>query len=234
MISSGAEIWCSSPFCHFLFSFIPVNKLGHLLKLADEYQANAVLDLCVKCLKHERKTTESAVEILYLTTHTVIAREDGRLEDVRKECYDLIKNMELADIRGKSDYKNLERESLENVLAERIEVLETFLKGIYPQFIGLVECCLWAGMLLDKDCDDISPCPQHFKSGKSKVDLLQRIKYCSVCRNMIVKLVSFLQIRSYRYGSDSSSTNYKYGGPYHFDGKLIAVIQDFQNIIGGL
>ena len=215
MISSGAEIWCSSPFCHFFFSFIPVNKVGHLLKLADEYQANAVLDLCVKCLKHERKTTENAVEILYLTTHTVIARQDGRLEDVREECYDLIKNMELADIRGKSDYKNLERESLENVLAERIEVLETFLKEIYPQFIGLVECCLWAGMTLDKDRREISPCPQHFKSGhsESNVDFLQRIKSCSVCRNMIVKLVSFSQIRSLRYGSDSSSTEYKYGVP---------------------
>ena len=46
--------------------------------------------------------------------------------------------MELAEIQGNSDYKNLERESLESALVERIELLETFLKGIYPQFIGLV------------------------------------------------------------------------------------------------
>ena len=202
------------------------------MKLADEYQAKAVLDLCVKCLKDERKTKENVVEILYLASHTVIAREDGRLEDVREECYDLIKNMELAEIRGKSDYKNLERKSLENALVERIERLETFLKGIYPQFIGLVECCLWAGMLLDNGRPrHISPCPQHFKSDTSNLDLLKRIKTCSVCRNMIVKLVSFSKIRSNRYGSDSSSTDYKYGGPYHFDDKLVAVIQDFQNIL---
>lgn len=205
--------------------------MEHLLKLADEYQAKAVLDLCVKCLKDERKTKENVVEILYLSSHTVIAREDGRLEGVREECYHLIKNMELAEIRGKSDYKNLERESLENALVERIERLETFLKGIYPQFIGLVECCLWAGMLLDRDHYHISPCPQHCKSGTSNVDLLERIKSCSVCRNMIVKLVSFSKIFSNRFGSDSSSTDYKYGGPYHFDNKLVAVIQDFQNIL---
>lgn len=211
-------------------SDLTVNKVDHLLKLADEYQAKAVLDLCVKCLKDERKNKENVVEILYLASHTAIAREDGRLEDVREECYDLIKNMELAEIRGKSDYKNLERESLENALVERIELLETFLKGIYPQFIGLVECFLWAGMLLDHDHYHISPCPQHFKSGTSNVDLLKRIKICSVW-NVIVKLVSFSKTPSNRFGSDSSNTDNKYGGPYHFDDKLVAFIQDFQNIL---
>lgn len=65
--------------------------------MADEYQAKAVLDLCVKCLKDERKTKENVVEILYLSSHTVIAREDGRLEGVREECYHLIKNMEFNE-----------------------------------------------------------------------------------------------------------------------------------------
>ena len=185
--------------------------MDHLLKLADEYQAKAVLDLCVKCLKDERKTKKNVVEILYLASHTVIARKDGRLEDVREKCYDLIKNMELAEIRGKSDYKNLEQKSLENALVERIERLETFLKGIYPQFIGLVECCLWAGMLLDNN-RHFSPCPHHFVSGKSNVDLLYRIKSCPVCSYMIVQLVFFSKISSNLFGSKSSSTDYKYGG----------------------
>ena len=211
-----------------LFSpYLTVNKVGHLLKLADEYQAKAVLNLCVKCLKDELKCKENAIKILFLANHTVIAREDCRLDGVREHCYNLIKDMELAEIQEKTDYKDLDRESLESVLVERIKRLETFLKGIYPQFIGLVECCLWACMEHDKSRSHITPCPQHFSSTKANRDLLERIKSCSVCRRMILQLVSFSQspVRCY------NGSEYKYGGSCHFNNELTTIILDFKNIL---
>ena len=221
--------------------------MSHLLKLADEYQAQGVLDLCVKCLKDVPKSEENVVKVLFLANHSVIAREDRRLDSVREGCYDLIKNMELANIRGKSDFKNLDRESLESVLVERTERLETFLNEIYPQFIGLVECCLWACMERDNSRSTITPCPQHFVGNKASQDLLNRIQSCSICRRMIQQLVSFSfkKVISYRSIPMASSTafgscglvtgqttyEHNYGGSFHFDDKIITIIQDFRNVL---
>ena len=230
--------------------------MSHLLKLADEYQARGVLDLCVKCLKDVPKSEENVVKVLFLANHSVIAREDRRLDSVREGCYDLIKNMELADIRGKSDFKNLDRESLESALVERTERLETFLKEIYPQFIGLVECCLCACMERDNSRSTITPCPQHFVGNKARQDLLNRIQNCSVCRRMIQQLVSasknvvgysplpsqpvpivFSTLTSATASSTSafgigqtSTREHNYGGSFHFDNKMITIIQDFRNV----
>lgn len=86
--------------------------VDHLLKLADEYQVMSVFDHCVKCLKDETKTEQNAVRILYLANSTVMAREDERLAIARWKCTDLIENMELTDIVGKMDFRNLDRDSL--------------------------------------------------------------------------------------------------------------------------
>lgn len=220
--------------------------MAHLLQLADEYQAKGVHDLCVKCLTNEPKSVETAVKILFLANRTAVGREDKRLDGVLGKCYDLIKNMELADIREKTDYKNLDRESLENVLVKRNERLETSFRKIIPQFLGLVECCLWSCMEHDKARSYITPCPQHFSGKKPSLDLSLRIRDCSVCRRMISKLVSYLQAPKESpnvYSGFSPGTfqpvarsnfmkvpEYKYGGSHHFDNELITIIQDFQNL----
>ena len=208
--------------------------MGHLLQLADEYQAKGVHDLCVKCLTNEPKSVETAVKILFLANRTVMAREDKRLDGIREDCYDLIKNMELADIREKTDYKSLDQESLENVLVKRNERLETSFRKIIPQFLGLVECCLWS-------CKEhITPCPQHFSGVKPSLDLQLRIRDCSVCRRMISQLVFYSQGRQefsspygvpFGFGAYNVKNNeYKYGGSHHFDNELITIIQDFQTL----
>ena len=218
--------------------------MGHLLQLADEYQVKGVHDLCVKCLTNEPKSVKSAVKILFLANRTVMAREDRRLDGIRGQCYDLIKNMELADIRGKTDYKNLDQGSLENVLVKRNERLETSFRKIIPQFLGLVECCLWSCMEQDKGRLHITPCPQHFIGAKPFQDLQWRVRYCSVCKSMISQLVSYLQVRqepskvhsglksgTFLFtGSNVKNPEYKYGGSHHFDNELITIIQDFQNL----
>ena len=203
--------------------------MNHLLKLADEYQANGVLDLCVKCLQDVKKSDENAVRILFLATDAVIAREDDRLDSVRRECEILIKDMDLDNITTKSDFKKLNRDNLESVFVQRTERLETFIKDVYPQLVGLVEYCLYLKFELSSS---INRCPQHFfkpsygACNEANVDLLQRIRSCPVCRGMITELVSS-SIKS----AKSNPVKYWYGGKYHFDHKLISLLQDLTNVI---
>ena len=230
-----------------------MNKVEHLLKLADEYEAKAVLDLCVKCLRDEPKSEENAVKILFLANSTVMAREDDRLESVRNKCYDLIKNMELTNILGKNDFKYLDRDIVENVFVQRGERLETFLKEIYPQFIGLVEYAL--SVCMGQSPPSVTPCPRHFSNNTTNNGLFERIKNCSVCRRMIEQLVSASKRGSHSnsafqstpagfgglsgstaglFGSTAMGSSFHYTGywgKYHFDEKLISIIRDFHNIL---
>ena len=208
-----------------------VNQVEHLLKLADEYQALGIVDLCVKILKSEPKSQDNAVKILHLVTSTVTARDDQRLFEVREQCYELIEDMELTEAQENEDRKNLEKEIWERVLVKRIQRLETFVQEIYPQFMGLVECCLW--YFLEKT-KDIPPCPQHYSNGKTKENLLSRMKNCIVCQQMIKQLVCNLQVpfrRGYVDTASVSTKDFKYGGDYHFDEEVITMIQDFEKVI---
>lgn len=232
-----------------------MNKVRHLLKLADEYQTQGVLDLCVKCLRDVPKSEDNVVTILFLATDTEMARDDSRLDGVRSECETLVEDMELADITGMSNFKNLNRDSMESVLVRRSKRLETCLKRVYPQLFGLVEYCLF--MKLDGySSGKISRCPRHFpKSGqnanKANKDLVQRIRNCSACRRMIKQLVSSsvkavknpstllglgfsFSIPTSGLGAASRETavsEYFYGGSYHFDEELITLLQDIDNVI---
>ena len=91
-----------------------VDKVEHLLKLADEYQTKSVFNVCVNLLKNEvAGSKEKVMSILYLANTTDMARTD--------ECYDYIKDMALQKIMEKEDFKNLEQDVRENVLVKRIE-----------------------------------------------------------------------------------------------------------------
>ncbi|XP_015778962.1 PREDICTED: uncharacterized protein LOC107356853, partial [Acropora digitifera] len=151
---------------------VQLDQVEHLLKLADEYQAGGIADVCVKILKSEPKSKDNAVKILHLATSTATARDDQRLFLVREQCYELIKNMKLTETCKNG--KSLEKEIWEKVLVKRIQRLETFVQKIYPQFEDLVELSL-SDSLREKK---ISPCPQHFSNGKANEHLLRRMKDC--------------------------------------------------------
>ena len=51
--------------------------------------------------------------------------------------------MELHHSVRDEHFKDLEKESMKNVLIKRADRLERFLKRIYPQFLGLLEYCRW-------------------------------------------------------------------------------------------
>ena len=225
-----------------------MNKLSHLLKLAEEYNVEGVLDLCVKCLKDMPKSEENVVKILYLATDTLKANEDSRLDGFREYC-EL-----LASITGKSDFKNLNRDSLEKVFVKRTERLETFIKDVRPQMIGLVGYCLYL-KLESSQFPWVIRCPQHFAlpiTGKfafyrpAHVGLLQRINSCLGCKEMIKQLVSssykLVETQTQTQKDTSESLFAKsgpkrfvkehiYGGSFHFDEKLITVLQDLNEIV---
>ena len=195
--------------------------MEHLLKLADEYQAGGIVDVCVKVLKSEPKSKDNAVKILHLAACTATVRKDERLFRVREQCYKLIENMELKETQKHKAYYNLEKDTLERVLVKRNRRLETFVKDIYPQFMGLIEYCLWDSLKKARDMDsEITPCPQHYLNRKAKGNLLTCIKNCSVCQQMITQLVRNLKV-----------SKPKYRGDYHLDEKVITMIQDFEKII---
>ena len=70
------------------------------------------------------------VKILYLATDTVIASEDSGLDGVRDDYEILIKDMDLVNISAKSDFKNLNRDSMERVFVKRTERLENFIREV--------------------------------------------------------------------------------------------------------
>ena len=229
--------------------------MGHLLKLADEYDVQGVLDLCIKCLQDVPKSEGNVVKIFYLATDTLTASEDCRLDGVRDECEILIKEMDLANITAKSDFKKLNRDSMERVFVKRTDRLETFVREIHPQLVGLVEYCLY--LKLASSSSVITRCPQHFSSNKSYIGLLQRIRSCLVCRGMITQLVTssvtpdqpqsstglFSTISSTgslfvaQHGSQFSNNQtaavkeHVYGGNCHFDEKLVSLLQDINKVV---
>ena len=172
---------------------------------------------------------------------------------VREQCYEVTKNMELTETQGKESYKNLEKDARERVLVKRIQRLETFVKETYPQFMGLVEWCLW---YVSENAEVISTCPQHFLNKKPRGNLLKLMKGCSVCRQMIKQLILYLKTSqqtrqrqkksfsvmspgTFQFGPGRGAgsgvvpaiTESKYGGNRLIDEKVITIIQDFEKII---
>ena len=221
--------------------YLTVDKVEHLLRLADEYQTKSVFDVCLNYLKVLPGSKENAVRTLFLTNMTAMVRGDRRLDIVRSGCYNLIKDMSLQDIVKKDDFKNLERDSVESVLVERVKKLEGLVEVVYPQLIGLVEFCLVLCLGPKKQNAFFRSCPEHFNSDHMALEeLYTRIKKCTTCRRMIEQLVSHSQqVKSQKglplmpFLLTGPKATYKdaklehlYGGSHHFDSKLVSVIQD--------
>lgn len=114
-----------------------MENVGHLIKLSDEYQVKAVFDPCVKFLEDQPKTNENVMVILALG-------DLYHLDNVCKDCDDLLKDLELKSLSDIAHFQDLHRNMLQHLLTQRIERLETFLGDeLYPQFTGLMECFFW-------------------------------------------------------------------------------------------
>ena len=198
-----------------------VNKMDHILRLADEFKVEGVHDFCSKMLRDLPKSKENAVKVFFLSTQTVMAREDDRLESVRLQCKTIVKDMDLVDIQGSGVFKKLNKEACESLLVERIGRLETHITEVYPQFVGLAEYCLHLG--LKCSLPGLVKCPEHFINPKVNTTLPERIVSCSHCKKMIDKLVQ-LSLESEGHG-------HVYGGDHHFNADLISIVENFTTVM---
>lgn len=222
-----------------------VNKMSHILRLADEYQAEGVHDCCGKALRDLSKSKENVVQIFSLATQTATARGDSRLDNVRFQCRQIVKDMELGDIQGSSGLKNLNAEASVSLLGDRIGRLETFVRQIYPQFIGLVEYSLCLGLLKFPGFErcrvhfgpDCIPGWKQVQSVEVNTGLPERIDECSVCRQMILEMVEL----SHRLSLPPETPHlalepqgHVYGREYHFDSDVIPIVNDFKKVMCSL
>ncbi|XP_078375181.1 kelch-like protein 24 isoform X3 [Oculina patagonica] len=159
---------------------ITLNNVEHLLKLSDEYQVKVIFDPCVKFLDNQPKTEENAMKILVLASLY-------KLENVRQSCYYVFKNMKLQSILKASQDQDLDKENMQNILSQRIERLENFLDKVYPQFMGLVECCFW---LWHESKKYMEWCPKHFHGGRSYHGTDKLIRECTVCGEMLYRMIN--------------------------------------------
>ena len=198
--------------------------MGHILTLADEYKVEGVHDFCSKMLRDLPKSKENAVRIFFLSTQTVMAREDDRLESVRLQCKAIVKDMDLVDIQGSGVFKKLNKEACQSLLVERIGRLETHITEVYPQFVGLAEYCLH--LALKCSLPGLVKCPEHFINPKVNISLPKRIVRCSHCNNMIGQLV--------KLSLDSEGHEHVYGGEHHFNSDLITSMKNLKRIMRSL
>ena len=191
--------------------------MEHLLKLSDEYQVKLVFDLCVKFLEKQSIGESNVMKILMLANLY-------KLESVRQKCYNLLKNMKLQAILTFAEQQDLDKENLQNILTQRVERLENFLKELHPQFIGMVECCFW---LWHEAKKYMQWCPRHFSDGKSNTDIDKRLQECTVCKEMITRMINGTETQNYYY----CSFDHTYGGSLHFDNLLPTVIEEFSELL---
>ncbi len=193
-----------------------MNNVGHLLKLSDEYQVKAIFDHCVKFLENQPKTEENVMKILVLASLY-------KLENLCESCYCVFKNMKLQSILKASQDQDLDKENMQNILSQRIERLETFLDKVYPQFMGLVECCFW---LWHESKQNMKWCPTHFSDGKSAFNVDYRIRECTICKEMLDTIIRDTKTYYYR----GRPFCHKYGGSLYFEGRLPNIIQEFSKL----
>ena len=206
-----------------------MENVKHLLKLSDEYQVKGIFGQCVKFLEHQPKTEGNVMKILTLASVY-------KLVNVLEGCYTTIREMKRQSILQATQQQALDKDTLQNIMSQRLEWLETFLDRLYPQFIGIVECCFWLCSKSDILNKRVTWCPLHFTNGKSdSVDIVKRLKECLVCKQMLLTVIE--TTKSTREYWDRASSSYKreitynYGGNLHFDEDLSSLIQDFSKLI---
>lgn len=198
--------------------------------LSDEYQVKGIFKQCVKFLEHQPKTERNAMKITRLASLY-------KLGNVLEGCYTTIREMKRESILQATQREALDQETLQNIaMWQRLERLETFLDRLYPQFIGVVECCFWLCSRSDNLNKRVPWCPLHFTDGKShSADIVKRLKECPACKRMQLKIIETTKSTREYWDRASSSPKreitYNYGGNLHFDEALSSLIQDFPMLI---
>lgn len=200
------------------------------MQLSDEYQVTEhIFQPCVEFLEDEPKTKENVMKIRALA-------EFYDLEEVCQDCDELLRGMTLGTLSETVQFENVEKDKLQHFLTQRIEVLEDYLEKLYPQFMGLLECCLW---LWHENGRSLEWCPTHFSRGKVGFNLDKCIKGCNDCKKMLGRLASSTFPRIEGYYTDNNRPCYNFQNTYgnaisnrhRFDKCLPDIIQRYSQLM---
>jgi len=204
-----------------------VENVEHLLKLSDEYQVKGIFEQCVKFLEHQPKTERNVMKIMRLVSLY-------KLGSVFEGCYTTIREMKRQSILEATQQEALDQETLQNIMSQRLERLETFLDRLYPQFIGVVEFCMSLFYKSDNLKKGVTWCPFHFTNCKSHSgDIDKRLRECSVCKQMLITMIGTAKELGFQGFGPSRKREfpYHYGGNLYFDEAMSSLIQDFSKLI---
>ena len=131
------------------YLFALVDTVEHILKLADEYQIQVVVEQCRRYLHTQTLNTNNALRVLTLC-------QRYKFEQLRQNCYPMLKKLELKRLRSQPLYGEMDEESYRKVVTARREENEEILPDLKSLVWGLLrlteerklrscECCLEYG-----------------------------------------------------------------------------------------
>ena len=149
-------------------------NVEHLLKLSDEYEIKHVFESCLSFLENQPKLKQNVMKLRKMAAMY-------NLKGVLDGCEDVLKNMKLKTLREIVDFKDLDKETLQHFLEQRIERLEEFVDEVYPEYMGVLE------YVMEKR--QLDTCKEHISKGKFNQNRTidsEVIRRCGKCRHQIV------------------------------------------------
>lgn len=184
-----------------VFNLLVLN-VEHLLKLSDEYEINHVFESCLSFLKKQPKLKQNVMKLRKMAAMY-------NLKGVLDGCEDFLKNMKLKTLREIVDFKDLDKETLQHFLEQRIERLEEFVDQVYPEYMGVLEYAM--------EKRQYDTCKEHISKGKfnhNRTIDSEVIRGSGKCRQQIVSsftMETSSYQRKYRHKERTSYSSFSFG-----------------------
>ena len=137
---------------------ITMSNVEHLLKLSDEYEIKHVFESCVSFVEKQPKLKQNVMKLRKMAAMY-------NLNSVLEGCEDFVETLKLKTLREIVDFKDLDRDTLQRFLEQRIKRLEKFFDQVYPEYMGMVEY-----VMEKQQYDQYDICREHISKGKLKND----------------------------------------------------------------
>ena len=111
--------------------FALVDTVEHILKLADEYQIEVVVERCRRYLHTQKLYKTNALRFLILA-------QRYKFENLRAKCYPVLKKLEVKCLRCQPRFGEMDEESYRKVVTARLEESEEILPGLQSLVWGLL------------------------------------------------------------------------------------------------
>ena len=178
---------------------ITMLNVEHLLKLSDEYEIKHVFESCVSFVEKQPKLKQNVMKLRKMAAMY-------NLNNVLEGCEDFLENLKLKTLREIVDFKDLDRDTLQHFLEQRIERLEKFFDQVYAEYMGVLE------YVMEKDQYDI--CNEHISKGKLKSNRRidsEVIRGCQNCRHQLshaLQAETSLYQQKYRHKKGTQNSYY--------------------------